>query len=96
MESIAAPGAVLYRSWPDAHRIHPWVMPCDEEPLSVNEDEGQESLPVIGIDVYVETIARKEWVQSMFDTSESNIYNPVIEWDIAMHIGHKRTGSRTD
>ena len=82
MNAIAAPGVVLHRFWHGAHRIHPWVMPNDEEPLSVNEDEGQESLPVIGIDVLGENLAREEWVQSIFDTLGANIYNPIIEWNV--------------
>ena len=59
LNGIAAPGVVLHRFWTGAHRIHPWVMPDDENPLIVNEDEGQESPPVIRIDVLGETLARK-------------------------------------
>ena len=54
----------------------------DEEPLSMNEAECQEIPPVILIDVLDETLANKEWVQSIFDTLGDNIYNPIIEWDV--------------
>ena len=57
-------------------------MPDDEEPLSANKDEVQECLPVIGIDVFGEILPSKECVQSIFDMSKANIYNPIIECDV--------------
>ena len=82
LNGIAAPVVVLHRFCLGAHRIHHLAMPDNEESLSVNEDEGRESPSVFGIDLLVEMLARKEWVESIFDVSGANIYTLIIEWDV--------------
>ena len=88
--AVSTIGVVLNRSWPGSRRMIDWVLPqedgsANDDIASIATDAGNgacaETKSVKSIDLAGESLAIEEWPASLIRITETNIHDPVTEWD---------------